>query len=77
MNPRNSPEWLTTTVGAVRELMIKRLEAESLDPGSRREMEMALEELDVMWEELQGQRRCWCARTSAMPSFSSTPPMPI
>jgi len=55
VNPRNSPEWLTTTVGAVRELMIKRLEAESLDPGSRREMEMALEELDVMWEELQGQ----------------------
>lgn len=55
MNPRNSPEWLTTTVGAVRELMIKRLEADSLDAESRREMEMALEELDVMWEELQGQ----------------------
>jgi PAS domain S-box-containing protein len=55
VNPGHSPEWLTTTVGAVRELMVKRLEAESLDNESRREMEMALEELDVMWEELQGQ----------------------
>jgi PAS domain S-box-containing protein len=44
-----------TTVSAVRELMVKRLEAESLDGESKREMEMALEELDVMWEELQGQ----------------------
>jgi PAS domain S-box-containing protein len=43
-----------TTVSAVRELMVKRLEA-SLDAESKREMEMALEELDVMWEELQGQ----------------------
>jgi PAS domain S-box-containing protein len=52
---RHSPEWLMTTVGAVRELMVKRLEAESLEGESKREMEMALEELDVMWEELQGQ----------------------
>src|SRR3954468_24679597 len=35
--------------------MIRRLEAESLDATSRSEIEMALEELDVMWEELQGQ----------------------
>ena len=55
MIPRHSPEWLMTTVGAVRELMVKRLEADSLDGESKREMEMALEELDVMWEELQGQ----------------------
>ena len=55
MNSRNSPEWLLTTVTAVRELMIKRLEAESLNADAKREMEMALEELDVMWEELQGQ----------------------
>ena len=55
MNSGNSPEWLLTTVGAVRDLMIKRLEAESLDGDAKREMEMALEELDVMWEELQGQ----------------------
>jgi PAS domain S-box-containing protein len=55
VNSGHSPEWLMTTVSAVRELMIKRLEAESLDDDSRREMEMALEELDVMWEELQGQ----------------------
>jgi PAS domain S-box-containing protein len=51
----HSSEWLLTTVSAVRELMIKRLEAESLNPDAKREMEMALEELDVMWEELQGQ----------------------
>ena len=51
----HSPDWLLTTVSAVRELMIKRLEAESQNPDTKREMEMALEELDVMWEELQGQ----------------------
>ncbi len=50
-----SAEWLNTTVNAVREIMVKRLEAQSLDGESRREIEMALEELDVMWEELQGQ----------------------
>jgi PAS domain S-box-containing protein len=55
MKPQNSPEWLLTTVTAVRELMIKRLEANSLNTEAKREMEMALEELDVMWEELQGQ----------------------
>ena len=55
MNSGRSPDWLMTTVGAVRELMVKRLEANSLDDDSKREMEMALEELDVMWEELQGQ----------------------
>jgi len=50
-----SSEWLLTTVTAVRELMIRRLESESLDADFHREVEMALEELDVMWEELQGQ----------------------
>jgi len=53
--PGQSEHWLRTTVTAVRELMIKRLEANALDPEARREVEMALEELDVMWEELQGQ----------------------
>jgi len=55
MTPQKSPQWLSTTVAAVRELMVKRLD--SVPPGgeSRREMEMALEELDAMWEELQGQ----------------------
>jgi PAS domain S-box-containing protein len=53
--PGRSPDWLLTTVTAVRELMINRLEAAAADPGTKREMEMALEELDVMWEELQGQ----------------------
>ena len=55
MSASSAPEWLITTVGAVRDLMIKRLEANSLEPEAKREMEMALEELDVMWEELQGQ----------------------
>jgi len=48
-------QWLLTTVNAVRELMIGRLQSRSLDPASQRDVEMALEELDVMWEELQGQ----------------------
>ena len=50
-----SPEWLLTTVTAVRELMLRRLENDSLNVEAKRDMEMALEELDVMWEELQGQ----------------------
>jgi len=53
--PGRAPDWLLTTVTAVRELMIKRLEVAAADPEAKREMEMALEELDVMWEELQGQ----------------------
>jgi PAS domain S-box-containing protein len=52
---RHSPEWLMTTVGAVRELMLKRLEVEAVNSDAKRDLEMALEELDVMWEELQGQ----------------------
>ena len=55
MNSTKSPEWLFTTVSAVRELMVKRLEADSLNADAKRDIEMALEELDVMWEELQGQ----------------------
>jgi len=47
--------YLLTTVNAVRELMIDRLHAGSLDDDSRRDVEVALEELNVMWEELQGQ----------------------
>jgi len=47
--------YLLTTVNAVRELMVDRLEAGSLDAESRRDVEVALEELNVMWEELQGQ----------------------
>lgn len=50
-----NPQWLSTTVQAVRELMLKRLGGDSLDEASHREVEVALEELDVMWEELQGQ----------------------
>jgi PAS domain S-box-containing protein len=53
--PPSRPEWLLTTVNAVRELMIQRLEKHSLDPDAEREMQMALEELEVMWEELEGQ----------------------
>jgi PAS domain S-box-containing protein len=47
--------WLLTTVNAVREVIVGRLQSHSLDAESQREVEMALEELDVMWEELQGQ----------------------
>ena len=48
-------QWLLTTVNAVRELMVGRLQKASFDEESRRDVEMALEELDVMWDELQGQ----------------------
>jgi PAS domain S-box-containing protein len=49
------PAWLLTTINAVREVMVKRLEKRSLDAESEKEVQMALEELDVMWEELEGQ----------------------
>ena len=52
---RNHAEWLHTTVGAVRELMEKRLAANPDDEELQRDVQMALEELDVMWEELEGQ----------------------
>ncbi|HWI37764.1 MAG TPA: PAS domain-containing protein [Burkholderiales bacterium] len=55
MTGGNCPAWLLATVSAVRELMSKRLEGDSLNPDAKREIEMALEELEVMWEELQGQ----------------------
>ena len=41
-------QWLLTTVNAVRQLMIERLEKASLEPDAKRDVEMALEELDVM-----------------------------
>lgn len=50
-----SGDRLHSTVKAVRETMIKRLEAQPLDSEARREIEGALEELDVMCEELQAQ----------------------
>lgn len=46
---------LSTTLDAVRELMRKRLDTGSLDEEAEREVQMALEELEVMWEELSGQ----------------------
>jgi PAS domain S-box-containing protein len=48
-------EWLLTTINAVREIMVQRLEKRSLDPETERELQMALEEIEVMWEELLGQ----------------------
>src|SRR5688572_4351641 len=52
---KGSQTWLHATVDAVRELMEKRLAAHPQDSALKRDVEMALEELDVMWEELEGQ----------------------
>ena len=51
-DPRS--EWLLTTMNAVRELMTAKLGRHTLDAESEREMQMALEEIEVMWEELAG-----------------------
>lgn len=48
-------DWLKSTLAAVRELMVQRLQKAPADPGMERDVQMALEELEVMWEELQGQ----------------------
>ena len=55
MSSEHSPEWLLTTMSAVRELMVKRIDADSLDAPARRDMQLALDALDLMWEELRGQ----------------------
>jgi PAS domain S-box-containing protein len=55
MSRSQQAEWLHTAVGAVRELMEKRLAANPHDEELQRDVQMALEELDVMWEELEGQ----------------------
>lgn len=62
-------EWLSTTIEAVRDVMAKRLEKGSLDPAARRDVEMALEELDVMWEELQGQAALLARETERYAEF--------
>jgi PAS domain S-box-containing protein len=46
---------LKSTLSAVRDLMIQRLEKQPADPEMERDIQMALEELEVMWEELEGQ----------------------
>jgi PAS domain S-box-containing protein len=51
----SAPELLLATVTAVRDAIVKRLGVDSLNPDAKREMEMALEELNVMWKELQGE----------------------
>lgn len=52
---KSHAEGLKSTLAAVRELMVQRLENGRLDPDMERDIQMALEELEVMWEELQGQ----------------------
>ena len=48
-------EWLSGHADAVRELIVERLNAGGLDADARRAMEAALKELDVIWEQLEGQ----------------------
>jgi PAS domain S-box-containing protein len=48
-------DWLKSTLSAVRDIMQQRLEKQPLDPDTERDIQMALEELEVMWEELEGQ----------------------
>lgn len=55
MNPRSSPAWLLSSVSAARELMVKRLGADSLETEVKRAMKVALEELDLMRQELEAQ----------------------
>lgn len=53
--PGPQSDWLKNTLAAVREIVQQRLDEHSLDAEAERDLQMALEELDVMWEELQGQ----------------------
>ena len=49
------PQSLLDGVAAVREHMAQRLEAHDMDTETRRELASALQELDVLWEELRRQ----------------------
>lgn len=49
------PDLLRTALAALRERMLRRLQSAALEPDERREMEMALQTLEVMKEELEGQ----------------------
>ena len=46
---------LLESVAAVRSRMVQRLEAHGIDAEARRNLALALEELDVLWEELRNQ----------------------
>ena len=48
-------EWLLSTINAVRDIVTDRLARHSLDPEAEREMQMALDAIEVIWEELVGQ----------------------
>ena len=51
----NRSEWLLTTVNAVREIVANRLSRHDLDGQTEREMQMALELIETIWQELVGQ----------------------
>ena len=51
----NRAEWLLTTVNAVREIVANRLSRHELDQQTEREMQMALELIETIWQELVGQ----------------------
>ena len=51
----NRSQWLLTTVNAVREVVTNRLARHDLDRQTEREMEMALELIETIWQELVGQ----------------------
>ena len=48
-------EWLLSTINAVRDVVTERLRRHSLDPDAERDMQLALDAIEVMWEELAGQ----------------------
>jgi PAS domain S-box-containing protein len=54
--PGQPSDWLYVTLAAVREAMTQRLGTGKADPEAEREMRMALEMLDLMWNEIVGQR---------------------
>lgn len=54
--PGHSSDWLYVTLAAVREAMSHRLQEGRADPEAAREMQLALEMLDLMWNEIIGQR---------------------
>jgi PAS domain S-box-containing protein len=55
MTPHSRTGWLLTTINAVREIMVKKLAKRTLDAETEREMQMALDMIETIWEELRGQ----------------------
>lgn len=71
---RPRSDWLLTTVNAVRDLVAERLQKHSLNAEAEREMQIALEVIEVIWEELLGRTDTLCREQDRYQQFFECAP---